>query len=328
MIDHGHHLWSSEAFRDRFPRFLLLHLSKSQAWSISLCESPPRTAVMMILWYWYYTLRTAQLLKINHTLQEPAKNIWWWWFIFIMMLCIIRFAFWLPITLTDPDPFEFCSSLSDAFCKIAGGLLQNCRRPFAKLSEALSKIVRSLLQTCRMPFAKLSEAFCKIVGCLLQNCRTPFAKLSDPFCNFCNGDSSTRQNNSKGNLWQLRLKIFLLLKRFFFYKSIAVCSFLDCLCIQQSPSSLSTPSPSSSPSSCHHHFIKSSCRALLFGLPDQPESPPPSLSRQSTALHLLHATVQKKIYRSNVPIDTVITRNCNKKYINWLILHLLSPQNF
>ena len=80
------------------------------------------------------------------------------------ILCIIRFAFWLPITLTDPDPFEFCSSLSDTFCKIVGGLLQNCQRPFAKLSEAFCKIVGGLLQNCRTPFAIFAMAILQLGG--------------------------------------------------------------------------------------------------------------------------------------------------------------------
>ena len=87
-----HHLWPSEAFRDRFPRFLLLHLSKSQAWSISLCESPPRTGVMMILWYWYYilcTLHTVYCTAIQDQSQEPAKIIWRWWLLFIIIMMLV-----------------------------------------------------------------------------------------------------------------------------------------------------------------------------------------------------------------------------------------------
>ena len=243
-------------------------------------------------WWWYYdigithcALHTAQQLKINHTLQEPAKNIWWWWLLFIIIMMLVSPSFqrhshhhchrhhfnpgeevwkfkqyqpfksWCrcifglrnyvqdqhqnyvhnqevencgvrPVShsfdifrnIFRKPQFESRYSVHNQICilttnhfdrsrsiwvlqQLVGHLLQNCRWPFAKLSEASFKIVGGLFQNCRRPFFK-------IVGGLLQNCRRPFAKLSYALFNFCNGDSSTRRNNS--NLWQLRLKIFLL----------------------------------------------------------------------------------------------------------------------
>ena len=43
---------------------------------------------------------------------------------------------------------------------------------------------------------------------------------------------------------------------------------------------------------------QSSCKVVVFGLPDRAESPAAGLWLQSTALHLLHAAVSIKYFKS------------------------------